>query len=315
MKQRKLGFSELSLTTIGLGTWAIGGGDWRWGWGPQDEQDSIATIQRSLDLGINWIDTAAAYGLGRSEEIVGRAIKGQRDQVIVATKCGLVAQPDGWGVTGRLKAASVRKELEDSLRRLQVEQIDLYQVHWPDPDSDIEEGWSVIAEAVQQGKVRYAGVSNFNIRQIQRAQTIHPVASLQPPYSMINREVEKDLLAYCAANQIGVVAYSPMQSGILTDKFTRQWVSSLAEKDWRRNDPDFTGKKLEANLRLVDGLRQIAARHGRSVGQLAIAWVLRRPEVTSAIVGARNPRQIEETASAGDWELSGEETAEIEKLL
>jgi aryl-alcohol dehydrogenase-like predicted oxidoreductase len=322
MQTRKLGYSDLYLTTVGLGTWAIGG-EWAYGWGPQDDTESIAAIRRALDLGINWIDTAAVYGLGHSEEIVGQAIAGRRGQVIIATKCGLVW--DGGSTTpyGRLKAESVRREVEASLRCLNVEVIDLYQIHWPDPARDIEEAWGVIADLIREGKVRYGGVSNFSVEQLKRVQAIHPVASLQPPYSMLQRGIEEDLLSYCAANDIGVVVYSPMQSGLLTGKFTRERVANLPDSDWRKRDHYFREPELGANLALVERLRPIAERNGRTVAQLAIAWVLRRSlrlcsgqaEVTAAIVGARRPSQIEETAPAGDWVLSAEDIAEIDALL
>ncbi|MCS7219877.1 MAG: aldo/keto reductase [Anaerolineae bacterium] len=315
MQTRQLGYTDLHLTTIGLGAWAIGGGGWAYGWGPQDDADSIATIQRALDLGINWIDTAAVYGLGHSEEIVGQAIAGRRDKVIIATKCGLVWDEGSTVPYGRLKADSVRRELEASLRRLKTDYVDLYQIHWPNPDEDIEEAWSTIADLIREGKVRYGGVSNFSVAQLQRVQPIHPVASLQPPYSMIRREVEAELLPYCAAHRIGVIVYSPMQSGLLTGKVTREWVQRLPEDDWRRRNSHFQEPELSVNLRLVEGLRRIAERNGRTVAQLAIAWVLRRPEVTAAIVGARKPSQIEETAPAADWTLSSEDIAEIDALL
>ncbi len=315
MQTRKLGNTDLHLTTIGLGTWAIGGGEWAYGWGPQDDADSIAAIQRALDLGINWIDTAAAYGLGHAEEIIARAIKGRRDKVIVATKCGLVWDEGSTNVYSRLKVASVGKEAEASLRRLNVEFIDLYQIHWPNPKNDIEEAWGVIADLIEEGKVRHGGVSNFNVAQIKRAQAIHPVASLQPPYSMLERGVEKELLHYCAQQNIGVICYSPMQAGILTDQFTRTRVAKIADEDWRKSDKHFLEPALSANLKLVEGLRTIAKRHGRTTAQLAIAWVLRRPEVTAAIVGARRPAQIEETVAAADWRLSVEDIEEIESLL
>ena len=313
MRKRKLGYTDLELTTVGLGTWAIGG-PWQWGWGPQDDRDSIATIQKALDLGINWIDTAAVYGLGHSEEIVGKAIAGRRDQVVIATKCGLVWNEKG-NVFGRLKAWSVRQELEASLRRLNVDVIDLYQIHWPNPAEDIEEAWEEMARAVEQGKVRYIGVSNFSVEQIKRVQKIHPVASLQPPYSMLRREIEADLLPFCAENQIGVIAYSPLASGLLTGRFTRERLQQLPPDDWRRRSPAFNEPELTANLELVDRLKEIASRYNRTVAELAIAWVLRRPEVTSAIVGARRPEQIEETAPAGDWELPQDVLDEIERLL
>ena len=313
MQTRKLGFSDLHLTIVGLGTWAIGG-EWAYGWGPQDDAESIGAIRRALDLGINWLDTAPAYGLGHSEEVVGRAIAGRRDEVIIATKCSLVWD-ENRKVGGRLKAESVRREAEASLRRLNVEVIDLYQIHWPNPDEDIEEGWGVIADLIKEGKVRYGGVSNFSVAQLRRVQPIHPVASLQPPYSMLRRGVEDELYPYCAANDIGVIAYSPMQAGLLTGKFTRERVESLPNGDWRKRSEEFQEPQLSVNLALVDKLRPIAERNGRTLAQLAIAWVLRRPELTAAIVGARRPSQIEETAQAGDWELSAEDIAEIGALL
>jgi aryl-alcohol dehydrogenase-like predicted oxidoreductase len=315
MQTRKLGDTDLHLTTVGLGTWAIGGGGWAYGWGPQDDAESVAAIRRALDLGINWIDTAAVYGLGHSEEIIGQALAGQRDEVTIATKCGLVWDEGSTTPYGRLKAESVRREAEASLRRLKVDVIDLYQIHWPNPDEDIEEAWGVIADLIREGKVRYGGVSNFSVEQLKRVQAIHPVASLQPPYSMLQRGIEEELLAYCAANDIGVIAYSPMQAGLLTGKFTKERVANLPDDDWRKRDPHFREPELSANLALVEKLRPIAERNGRTVAQLAIAWVLRRSEVTAAIVGARRPSQIEETAPAGDWVLSEEDVAEIEALL
>jgi aryl-alcohol dehydrogenase-like predicted oxidoreductase len=315
MQTRKLGDTDLHLTTVGLGTWAIGGGGWAYGWGPQDDAESVAAIRRALDLGINWIDTAAVYGLGHSEEIIGQALAGQRDEVTIATKCGLVWDEGSTTPYGRLKAESVRREAEASLRRLKVDVIDLYQIHWPNPDEDIEEAWGVIADLIREGKVRYGGVSNFSVEQLKRVQAIHPVASLQPPYSMLQRGIEEELLAYCAANDIGGIAYSPMQAGLLTGKFTKERVANLPDDDWRKRDPHFREPELSANLALVEKLRPIAERNGRTVAQLAIAWVLRRSEVTAAIVGARRPSQIEETAPAGDWVLSEEDVAEIEALL
>jgi len=315
MQTRKLGYSGLHLTTIGLGAWAIGGGGWAFGWGPQDDADSIAAIHRALDLGINWVDTAAVYGRGHSEEVVGRAIAGRRDEVIVATKCGRILEEGQDRPFGRLKADSVRREAEASLRRLRVEVIDLYQLHWPDPDKEIEEGWGTVADLIKEGKVRFAGVSNFNTAQLQRIQPIHPVVSLQPPYSMLRRGVEDELLAYCAANNIGVIVYSPMQAGLLTGKFSRERVASLPDDDWRKQNDYYREPQLSANLELVEGLRPIAAHNNKTLAQLAIAWVLRCPEVTAAIVGARHPSQIEETAAAGDWSLSTEDLDEIEALL
>jgi len=250
MQKRKLGYTDMEITTVGFGAWAVGGGNWEWGWGSQDDTESIAAIQKGLDLGINWIDTAAAYGLGHSEEIVRKAIKGRRDQVYIATKCGLVwDDPNNGTVYNRLKGWSVRQEAENSLRRLGVEVIDLYQIHWPRPDTEIEEGWEEIARLVEEGKIRYAGVSNFNLEQIKRAQKIHPVASLQPEYSLLERRVENGLLQYCAEQQIGVVAYSPMASGLLTGKYTRETIEAIAPNDWRRKFNDhFREPELTANL-------------------------------------------------------------------
>jgi aryl-alcohol dehydrogenase-like predicted oxidoreductase len=315
MQTRQLGYSDLHLTTIGLGAWAIGGGGWIYGWGPQDDADSIAAIRRALDLGINWVDTAAVYGGGHSEEVVGQALVGRRDGVIVATKCGRILESLTDQPYGRLTADSVRREAEASLRRLKMEVIDLYQIHWPDPDQEIEEGWGAIADLIREGKVRYGGVSNFSVAQLQRIQPIHPVASVQPPYSMLRRGVEEELLAYCAANNIGVIVYSPMQAGLLAGKMTRERIANMPTDDWRARNELFQEPQLSANLELVEALRPIAARQGRTVAQLAIAWVLRRSEVTAAIVGARDPAQIEETARAGDWQLSAEEVAHIEALL
>ena len=315
MRTRTLGYTGEQLTTMGLGTWAIGGGDWAYAWGPQDDKQSIATIRRALDLGINWIDTAAVYGLGRSEEVVGRAIKGRRDDVFVATKCGLVWDDEDRTPRGRLTAASVRQECEDSLRRLDVDVIDLYQIHWPNPEEDIEEGWTAIAELAEEGKIRYAGVSNFSVEQLERVRKIHPVASLQPPYSMLRRGVEDELLDYCDQHDIGVVVYSPMQAGLLTGKFSKEYVDGLPDDDWRKDSRAFKEPRLSVNLAFVEQLRPIAERNGKTLPQLAIAWVLRRQEVTAAIVGARRPDQIEETAPAADWVLSDEDVAEIDRLL
>jgi len=314
MKTRKLGWTELKLSTIGLGTWAIGGGKWKFSWGPQDDRESISAIQRALELGINWIDTAAVYGLGHSEEIVAKAIKRLRRKPIIATKCGRVWDRDG-SIFSRLRKESVRSEVEASLRRLKIEIIDLYHIHWPEPDEEIEEAWDTIADLIKEGKIRYAGVSNFSLEQLRRVQAMHPVASLQPPYSMLERNIETGLLKYCSANNIGVVAYSPMQKGILTGKITRERIANLPEDDHRRRDPRFQEPELSANLELVEGLWPIAEKSGRTVAQLALTWVLRRPEVTAAIVGARRPAQIEETVVAGDWEISKKDVAAIEALL
>lgn len=316
MQKRKLGFTDMEITTCGFGAWAAGG-QWDWGWGAQNDSESIAAIQRALDLGINWIDTAAAYGLGHSEEVVRKAIQGRRDQVYIATKCGLVWDDPSTGkVSNRLKAWSVHQEAENSLRRLGVEVIDLYQIHWPRPDEDIEEGWMEIARLVEEGKVRYVGASNFSVEQLRRVHKIHPVASLQPEYSMLERSVEKELLAFCAENQIGVVAYSPMASGLLTGKYTRATMGSIAADDWRRKYSEhFREPALTANFALVEKLEEIARRFDRTAGELAVAWVLRRPEVTAAIIGARRPSQIEAIEPAADWQLPAEVVGEIDDLI
>jgi len=315
MQKRKLGTSDLYVSNIGLGAWPFGGGGWRGGWGPQDDADSMATIHHALDLGINWIDVAPYYGLGHAEEIVGKAIAGRRDEVIIATKCGSVWDEVSTEVYSRLKAESVRREVEASLRRLKVEVIDLYQIHWPEPDEDIAEAWGVIADLIREGKVRYGGVSNFNVAQHKRLQAVHPIASTQPVYSMILRDIENDLLPYCAANDVGVIVYWPLMAGLLTGKFTRERAARLPGDDWRLGRRYFVEPELSADLALVEGLRPIAERNGRTVAQLVVAWTLRRPEVTAAILGARRPSQIEETATAAGWVLSAEDLAEIEVLL
>ncbi len=315
MQTRKLGYTDLHLTTVGFGAWAVGG-PWAFGWGPQDDDDSIAAIQRGLDLGINWIDTAAAYGLGHSEEMVGKAIKGRRDSVIVATKCGLAwDDPSTRSVINRLKAWSVRQEAENSLKRLGVEVIDLYQVHWPNPDPDIEEGWTEIAKLVEEGKIRYAGVSNFSVAQIKRAQAIHPVASLQPPYHMLERKVEQELLAYCAANDIGVVAYSPMASGLLTGKYTAERIAALPDDDWRKRAGRFKEPELSANLALIEKLRPMsrAATAARSASlPLRGSCAARRSPLPSS---ARAPQQIEEIVPAERLDARPPRSPEIELYL
>jgi len=312
---RTLGSSNLQLTTIGLGTWAMGGGGWKFGWGSQDDAESVRAIRAGLDAGINWIDTAAIYGHGRAEQIVGDAIEGRRDQVIVATKCGRVWEGDSREIGKSLRRASVFAEVEASLRRLRIDVIDLYQIHWPEPDEDIEEGWTAIADLIRVGKVKYAGVCNFSVAQLDRAHAIHPVMSLQPPYSMLKRDIEAELVPWCQTHNVGILAYSPMQAGLLTGAFTRERALALGDDDWRSRNPFFQEPQLTAHLRVVDGLRPIAARLGISVAQLALAWVLRLPVVTSAIAGARRPEQIEETVLAGRVSLSPDVIAEIEVLL
>jgi aryl-alcohol dehydrogenase-like predicted oxidoreductase len=290
------------------------GGPWQYGWGPQDENEAIAAILKAIDLGINWIDTAAIYGCGHSEELLGIALKQTRTRPIIATKCSLLWN-DKREKVNCLKAESIRKECEDSLKRLGIETIDLYQMHWPDPEIDLEEGWGEMARLQKQGKVRYIGVCNYNTVQLDRIRKIAPVTSLQPPYSMIRRGVEAELLRYCAKNNIGVVAYSPMQRGLLTGKFSKKYLATLAPDDHRLKSGDYQEPEFSATLALIDKLRPIAERNKKTLAQLAIAWVLRRPEVTAAIVGARKPSQIAETAPAGDWILAKNDIAEIEKLL
>jgi len=313
MQTRKLGYTDLELTAVGLGTWAMGG-PWQYGWGPQDDDEATGAILAALETGINWIDTAPAYGLGHSEELIREALKQKSERPIIATKCGILWNEKKEKVTC-LKRDSVRRECHASLKRLSVEVIDLYQMHWPDPDQDVEQAWEEMTRLHEEGKVRYLGVSNFNLEQIKRVQKIHPVASLQPPYSMLRREVESELLSYCAQNNIGVVAYSPMQRGLLTGKFSAERLAGLPLDDHRRRSPEFQDPQFSATLEFVEDLKKIAERHGRTCAQLAISWVLRRPEVTAAIVGARRPAQILETAPAADWKLSKKDIDKIEKLL
>ncbi|MGB6813219.1 MAG: aldo/keto reductase [Candidatus Sulfotelmatobacter sp.] len=317
MQTRKLGNSDLQITPAGYGAWAVGGSGWQFAWGSQDDNDSIAAIHRALELGVNWIDTAAVYGLGHSEEVVARALKswtGPRPYIF--TKCGLRWDAQG-NVQKLLSAESIRREVEDSLRRLSLEVIDLYQIHWPpDPDSSaLEEGWSTLADLKREGKVRWIGVSNFNVRQLRRAQAIAPVTSLQPPYSLVHREIEAEILPYCLREGIGVIVYSPMASGLLTGAMTRERAARLPKDDWRRTNPDFTEPNLSRNLELVERLREIAKRHNRSIGEVAVAWTLRNPAVTGAIVGARNARQAEGVMRAGDLRLNDKEVNEIEDFL
>jgi aryl-alcohol dehydrogenase-like predicted oxidoreductase len=317
MQTRKLGNSDLHITPVGYGAWAVGGSGWQFAWGSQDDTDSIAAIHRALELGVNWIDTAAVYGLGHSEEVVARALKswsGPRPYVF--TKCGL-----RWDAQGQvqkvLSADSIRRELEDSLRRLSVEAIDLYQIHWPpDPDSPaLEEGWCTLADLKREGKVRWIGVSNFNVEQLRRAEGITPVTSLQPRYSLVHPEAEDEILPYCLRQGIGVVVYSPMASGLLTGTMTRERAVRLPDNDWRGGDPDFTEPNLSRNLALVAVLRKIAKRHNRAVGEVAIAWTLRHPAVTGAIVGARNAQQSDGVMRAGELRLTDEELSEINMFL
>jgi aryl-alcohol dehydrogenase-like predicted oxidoreductase len=314
MQTRRLGHSDLDVTPIGFGAWAIGGPGWAFAWGPQDDDDSVAAIREALDLGVNWIDTAAVYGLGHSEEVVAQALEGVAHRPYVFTKCARVWDANRQ-IGKSLKADSIRRECEASLKRLRVDVIDLYQVHWPEPDEDVEEGWATMAKLQQEGKVRWIGVSNFNAAQMERARAIAPITSLQPPYSMIRPEIETDVLPYCQQHNIGVIAYSPMASGLLTGAMTRERVEALPADDWRRRNPHYQEPKLSRNLRLVELLRTIAARHGRTPGEVAIAWVLRHPAVTGAIVGARRPGQLRELTGAADWRLPPADADAIERFL
>ncbi|MBN3947174.1 MAG: aldo/keto reductase [Nostoc sp. NMS7] len=314
MQTQQLGNSELHITPIGFGAWAIGGSGWAFGWGTQDDQESIAAINRALDLGVNWIDTAAIYGLGHSEEVVAKALKDRSNRPYIFTKCSLIW--DEKRKTGNsLKADSLREEVEASLRRLDIETIDLYQIHWPNPDSDIEEGWTTLAKLKDEGKVRYIGVSNFNVEQLKRAQKIAPVTSLQPPYSLVKPDVEKEILPFCQENNIGVIVYSPMQSGLLTGKMTPERVANLPDDDWRKNSSEFQEPRLSRNLKLVEVLQHIGKQHDRSPGEVAIAWTLNNPAVTAAIVGGRNPKQVEGIIGAGEFRLNQQELDQIGAFL
>lgn len=316
MKRRKLGWTDIEFTTVGIGTWAQGGGDWKAGWGDQDDKDSIIAIREGLNLGINWIDTAAIYGVGHSEEVLGQALKDipKSEHPYIATKCGRVTNDTG-DIIGNLKADSIKREIESSLSRIGVEVIDLYQIHWPLPDEDIEEAWTTMAEIVKEGKARYIGVSNFSVAQLERIQHIHKIASLQPPYSMLHREAEKDLLPFCGKHNIGVIAYSPMQKGLLTGKYTKEKALSLPANDHRSRDPMFQEPQIDRNIAVVEKVKEIAQRYGKTPAQVAISWVLRRAEVTAAIVGARKKGQISETAEASDWDLPNEAVQELEAAL
>jgi len=314
MKTRQLGNTDMQITPIGFGAWAIGGGGYQFGWGPQDDEQSIAAINRALDLGINWIDTAAVYGLGHSEEIVGRVLKSRSERPYVFTKCSRVWDDNG-EISGNLKAQSIRRECEASLYRLQTDVIDLYQMHWPDPDRDIEEGWEAMAKLKQEGKVRYIGVSNFDVSQMQRVMKIAPISSLQAPYSLIKRDIERDILPFCQEHNIGVIVYSPMMSGLLTGTMTRERIKKLPEDDWRKRAPEFQEPQLSRNLALVEKLSEIAYMHGRSSGEVAIAWTLAHPAVTAAIVGARNPSQVDGIIGAAEFRLTASELREIERFV
>jgi aryl-alcohol dehydrogenase-like predicted oxidoreductase len=318
METRQLGTTDIHITPLGLGAWAIGGGGWQYGWGHSDDRESIATIHRALEHGINWIDTAPIYGVGHSEEVVGAALAqwGSGRRPYVFTKCGLIGDKRGAGaVRHDLSAESVRRECEASLRRLRVDAIDLYQIHWPNPEEQVEEAWETMTALRREGKVRAIGVSNFTVAQLRRIQAIAPVSSLQPPYALLRREIEPEVLPFSLEQAIGVIVYSPMMSGLLTGAMTRDRVEQLPQDDWRRRDPEYQEPRLSRTLELVELLRTIGDRHGRSPGEVAIAWTLRCPEVTGAIVGARRPDQVDGLVGAAEFRLSDGELAGIEGFL
>ncbi len=309
---KQLGNSEMRITSIGFGAWAIGGGDWQYGWGPQDDADSIAAIRATIDAGINWIDTAAVYGLGHSEEIVGKALKETSEKPYLFTKAGMT-----WGEDRQIvqTLTKIRAEVEQSLRRLQVEVIDLYQIHWPVPDAEVEEGWTAMAELQREGKVRYIGVSNFNVSQMERALKIAPITSLQPPYSMINRSVEAEILPFCREHGIGVINYAPMHSGLLTGAMTKERVMKMPDNDFRKRAKQYQEPLLSRNLDVARLLAEIGTRHEVSAGVVAIAWTLHNPAVTAAIVGGRNAGQVEGVLPAASFRLSEDEYNEITEFL
>jgi aryl-alcohol dehydrogenase-like predicted oxidoreductase len=322
VEKRQLGTTDLQITPIGFGAWAVGGGEYAFGWGPQDDEDSVGAIHRAIDGGINWIDTAPVYGLGRSERVVAKALAslGASRRPCVFTKCSLVWDDKG-AISHSISPASLKKEVDASLSRLGTDVIDLYQMHWPEPFGgdgsapDIEEGWSALVELKKAGKLRHIAVSNFNAAQLARIEAIAPLASLQPPYSMLRRGSEQSVLPYCQAHRIGVIVYSPMAAGVLTGAMTRERAASLPADDWRKNNPDYNEPKLSRNLALVDVLRGIGNRHGVSPGVVAVAWTLRHPAVTAAIVGFRNAKQVDGILPAGTVRLSAGEIAEIEAHL
>lgn len=315
METKQLGNSDMHITRLGVGAWAMGGGDWAFGWGPQDDADSMAAIRAAIEAGINWIDTAAVYGLGHSEEVVAKALEGLTPRPFVFTKCARI-----WGedrkIGKSLKADSIRRECEASLRRLKVDQIDLYQMHWPEPDEDVEEGWATMAKLKEEGKVRWIGVSNFSASQMARAQAIAPITSLQPPYSLLAREIEAEVLPYCAAHGIGTLIYSPMKSGLLSGQMTRERIANMPADDFRQRTPHFQEPLLTRNLAVVEIMRGIGAKHGgASPGEVAIAWGLKNPAVTAAIVGLRSADQLKGVIGAASIALSSDDVAEMESFL
>lgn len=311
---RQLGKTDLLLSPIGLGTYALGGTDWAYGWGPQDDRDSINTMCHAVEMGINWIDTAPVYGLGHAETIVSKALKEMPKSPFIATKCGLVWD-DHRRVSNNLSSKSLIQEAEQSLKRLGVDVIDLYQIHWPHPKDQIEMAWETMQKLKEQGKIRYAAVSNFSVQMMERLHEIHPISSLQPPYSLLERRVEEEILPYCGENGIGVLPYSPMQKGLLSGKMSFERIANFPDSDHRKRDPQFQEPQISIHLELVDALKEVAACYDKTAAQLAIAWILMNPEITSAIVGARNPDQIEETIQASEWELDSMTINEVNELL
>jgi aryl-alcohol dehydrogenase-like predicted oxidoreductase len=314
MDKRRLGMSDLMITPLGVGAWAMGGNGWAYGWGPQDDAESVAAVHAALDAGWNWIDTAAVYGLGHSEEVVARALAGVAARPYVFTKCGLCWDASR-KVVGRIKRDSVLQECEASLRRLKVETIDLYQIHWPDPEADLDEAWEAMERLKANGSIRWAGVCNFNVAQIRRVAAKGQVTSLQPPYSILSPGVEAELLPHCGQARMGVIVYSPMKSGLLTGKMTRERVAAMPDDDFRRKKAPFQEPMLSRNLALADLLKAIGARHGRTAGEAAIAWCLRQPQVTGAIVGIRSAAQVEGVAGAATFRLAPEEVGEIARFM
>ena len=313
MEKKKLGNTDMMITRIGFGAWAIGGGNWAFGWGPQDDGEAVSAIQRAAEVGMNWIDTAAVYGLGHSEELVGKAIKGMQHKPYIFTKCGLVWDENR--KTGQnLKADSIRKECEASLRRLGIEVIDLYQVHWP-VEGDIEEAWETMKQLKAEGKVRWIGVSNYNVAQIQTCQAIAPVSSLQPPYSLLSRDYEKEILPFCLEQNIGVIVYSPMGAGMLTGAMTRERIAAMPPDDWRRNNPFFQEPALTKHLALADLLKETGKKYDRSAGETAIAWTLQNPAVTAAIVGGRSAAQVDGICRATDIRLTSDDLKALSGFL
>ncbi len=311
LKTKQLGQTGLQITRVGFGAWAIGGGGWEFGWGPQEDDQSIAAIHRALEQGVNWIDTAAAYGFGHSEEIVGRALADLTERPYVFTKASLLEGPDR-RVVHSLKRDSLLREAEASLMRLGVDAIDLYQIHWPIPHADIEEGWSALAELKEQGLVRHVGVSNFDVEQLERIQRIAPVETLQPQYSLIERDAEQQIFPFVEREDIGVIVYSPMGSGLLTGGMTRERIANMPDDDWRKDDQRFQEPELSRNLELVDRLTEIADAHDTTPGAVAVAWTLRHPAVDGAIVGFRSPNQVDPILAASSLELTDEEIDQIE---